>query len=138
VSKPYTEKLKDPRWQKKRLEIMQRDDFTCKKCEATTSSLVVHHLHYERGKEPWDALSEALITLCEACHADERERRAEVEQALLDTLRDFLVDDLECFTETLCLGLVTVDSTYMGVERALERVAGWERRSIDASLKGRP
>ncbi len=25
----YASKLKDPRWQKKRLEILQRDDFAC-------------------------------------------------------------------------------------------------------------
>jgi len=25
----YSEKLKDPRWQKKRLEILSRDNFTC-------------------------------------------------------------------------------------------------------------
>ena len=26
----YVEKLKDPRWQRKRLEIMQRDGFRCR------------------------------------------------------------------------------------------------------------
>ena len=28
----YSEKLKDPRWQKKRLEILERDNFRCQYC----------------------------------------------------------------------------------------------------------
>lgn len=28
----YSQKLLDPRWQRKRLEILQRDDFTCQVC----------------------------------------------------------------------------------------------------------
>ena len=28
----YSEQLKSPKWQKKRLEIMQRDKFTCQLC----------------------------------------------------------------------------------------------------------
>lgn len=28
----YKEKLKDPRWQKKRLQIFERDDWCCQKC----------------------------------------------------------------------------------------------------------
>lgn len=29
TDKTYAEKLKDPRWQKRRLEIFERDDWTC-------------------------------------------------------------------------------------------------------------
>lgn len=38
----YLEKLKDPRWQKRRLEIFQRDEFTCQVCFDTESTLHVH------------------------------------------------------------------------------------------------
>jgi 5-methylcytosine-specific restriction endonuclease McrA len=62
----YSDKLKDPRWQKKRLEIMQRDNFTCCRCSDTKSSLNVHHLSY--NGEPWDQDSGKLITLCCHCH----------------------------------------------------------------------
>lgn len=62
----YSDKLKDPRWQKKRLEIMKRDDFTCKYCGDKTTSLNIHHSYY-RG-EPWESPNESLITLCEDCH----------------------------------------------------------------------
>lgn len=62
----YTEKLKDPRWQKKRLEILERDKFTCQLCGDKRSLLVVHHLIY--NNEPWDCPNNQLITICEDCH----------------------------------------------------------------------
>jgi len=62
----YAEKLKDPRWQKKRLEVLNRDFFLCKYCMDGTTTLHVHHLKY--NGEPWEAKSEDLITLCEHCH----------------------------------------------------------------------
>ena len=64
----YSEKLNDPRWQKKRLEIMQRDDFTCIACHTKTDTLNVHHFYYKPKCNPWDYESETLITLCEKCH----------------------------------------------------------------------
>lgn len=71
----YTEKLKDPRWQKKRLEVMNRDNFTCQKCGATDKPLVVHHKTYERcfGR-PWGCPDSDLITLCEDCHENVHKR----------------------------------------------------------------
>lgn len=64
----YADKLKDPRWQKKRLEIFQRDNFTCVKCLDTEDTLHVHHRKYEYDKDPWDIDNCYLITVCEDCH----------------------------------------------------------------------
>lgn len=66
--KNYSELLKDPRWQKKRLEIMQRDDWSCQHCGERESQLHVHHKYYDNGKYPWDYPDGALITLCDKCH----------------------------------------------------------------------
>lgn len=62
----YSEKLKDPRWQKKRLEILQRDLFACRLCEDKETQLQVHHLQYMN--EPWDVPNDKLITYCKHCH----------------------------------------------------------------------
>jgi len=62
----YSEKLLDPRWQKKRLEILQRDNFTCSCCGDTKETLHVHHVKY--NGEPWDIDSSLLITFCATCH----------------------------------------------------------------------
>lgn len=67
----YQEKCRLPQWQKRRLEILSRDAFTCTKCAATTKQLHVHHRYYERGRDPWDYPDDALATLCEDCHKAE-------------------------------------------------------------------
>ena len=67
----YLEKLKDPRWQKKRLEIFQRDEWRCQKCFDTTETLVVHHRLYLPNHEPWEYSNELLTTLCQSCHDEE-------------------------------------------------------------------
>ena len=91
----YSEKLKDPRWQKKRLEILERDKWTCQNCFDSESTLVVHHRKYIKETEPWDYPDELLLTLCEDCHEFERDNRQEYEKLLLDTLKlNFLADDL--------------------------------------------
>ncbi len=64
----YSELLTNPLWQKKRLEIMNRDAFTCQKCNHTDTTLNVHHLKYHNGLKPWEYLDVDLITLCKDCH----------------------------------------------------------------------
>ncbi len=63
----YAEKLKDPRWQKKRLRIFERDNFKCRDCESDKKTLTVHHCFYERG-DPWDTDDDFLLTVCKSCH----------------------------------------------------------------------
>jgi hypothetical protein len=74
----YAEMLKNPRWQKKRLEIMQRDNFTCQHCGSTDKSLQVHHLIYHKDYKPWEYQSNELITLCSKCHEVESEYNSSV------------------------------------------------------------
>lgn len=83
----YLAKLRDPRWQKKRLEVFQRDGFTCQCCCSTEDTLHVHHMYYTRGVEPWEYPLAAFKTLCESCHKTETECRGEAEQRLLQSLR---------------------------------------------------
>lgn len=65
----YSEKLKSPKWQKKRLQILQRDDFKCQLCKSTENTLHIHHEMYENGREPWDYPDSVLKTLCYKCHS---------------------------------------------------------------------
>jgi len=64
----YSEFLKSPKWQKKRLEIMQRDGFKCAICKNTERMQHVHHISYIEGKKPWEYDNNMLITLCDQCH----------------------------------------------------------------------
>ena len=66
----YSERLKDPRWQKLRLKVFERDSWSCLCCGSDTETLMVHHLVYPKGEttEPWDAPMDTLETLCGMCH----------------------------------------------------------------------
>lgn len=69
----YKEKLKSPHWQRKRLEILTRDNFTCQICKSTEDNLQIHHRHYLTGRDPWDYPGELLVTLCYKCHKKEED-----------------------------------------------------------------
>jgi hypothetical protein len=75
----YKEKLKDPRWQRKRLEIFQRDNFTCVCCGDKTTELHIHHIKYFAGFNPWEYSNELMKTLCKTCHGKEHFLIPEVE-----------------------------------------------------------
>lgn len=62
----YGQKLLSPKWQRKRLEIMNRDNFSCCLCGDKESTLNIHHLKY--SGEPWECPDDFLKTLCESCH----------------------------------------------------------------------
>ena len=81
--KSYYELLKDPRWQRKRLEVMQRDGFRCLDCDDDAKTLNVHHIRYRRGKKPWEYDDGDLETLCEDCHERQTDLKDRLE-ALLD------------------------------------------------------
>ena len=64
----YAEKLKDPRWNIKRLEVLLKDKYTCRVCYKKNKELHVHHLIYIEDAEPWDYCNDLLLTVCDKCH----------------------------------------------------------------------
>ncbi len=87
----YFEKLKDPRWQKIRLKILERDNWTCQNCGDKESTLNVHHRYYKPKLEPWEYPEESLITLCEECHEFEKMLRPGTEALLLKACKEKLL-----------------------------------------------
>jgi hypothetical protein len=67
----YMRKLRDPRWQKKRLEVLSRDDWACQMCDDTESTLNVHHRYYTQGAEPWEYPMSALEATLREVHLDD-------------------------------------------------------------------
>jgi hypothetical protein len=92
----YQQKLLDPRWQRKRLEILQRDNWTCQACLDTEHTLHVHHRYYQKDKNPWEYPPQSLVTLCAECHEKETNTRGTMEITLLNALNDagFLSEDV--------------------------------------------
>jgi 5-methylcytosine-specific restriction endonuclease McrA len=64
----YKAQLLRPEWQRKRLEILTRDDFTCAICESQEKTLHVHHTFYSEYLLAWQYPTKTLITVCCDCH----------------------------------------------------------------------
>lgn len=85
--KSYSEKLRDPRWQKMRLEILQRDNWTCQKCEDAETELQIHHKYYVGWNDPWECDPNTLVTLCKHCHEEEEGCKG-MQDKLINTFLD--------------------------------------------------
>ena len=64
----YQKKLLDPRWQRRRLEVLSLAEWECSDCGASEKTLHVHHPRYIKGREPWEYTDDELVVLCEDCH----------------------------------------------------------------------
>jgi hypothetical protein len=91
MEKSYRELLLDPRWQRKRLEVLERDDWQCVSCGRRNANLQIDHKRYERGKPPWDIDSKHLQTLCEKCHS----KITELRRKCMEAANNLGLDDLE-------------------------------------------
>lgn len=63
----YYKELKNPKWFKRREEILKLDDNTCCYCE-TKDNLQVHHKEYLGNMKAWEYTDKLLITVCKSCH----------------------------------------------------------------------
>lgn len=108
----YARKLQDPRWQKRRLEILTRDNFQCQSCGDCRSMLSVHHVEYaprdfEDMREPWDYPDDMLVVLCGLCH--ETEHAYALQSARFDLILQLshigirTAHDLDALTQSLTL-----------------------------------
>lgn len=90
-SNDFLQQYKSPKWQKKRLEIMQRDKYTCQCCGEKEKMLNVHHKEYISGKKVWEYENDNFITLCENCH----ERRHTLIKRITKHLHNITDNNLE-------------------------------------------
>lgn len=108
----YATKLKDPRWQKKRLEILERDNWTCRYCGDTESTLHVHHIFYLKNKEIWDYPNHYYLTLCGSCHGKERGRELYEFEFINDLRRTMSFRDFVLFMSLVNTMLATSKDDY--------------------------
>ena len=100
----YSERLTDPKWQKRRLEILQRDNWKCTYCGNDKIELQVHHVDYIPGIKVYEYPDDMLKTLCIECHQNENNRE-KLEVNLSNTLKmkGFMIGDLlslSCLIDT--------------------------------------
>ena len=68
------------------LSAMERDGFKCYLCGSDKDTLHVHHLWYEKDRDPWDYLDVCYLTLCQECHQVEHESAEKMKKM---GIRDF-------------------------------------------------
>lgn len=71
---PWKEQYKHPNWQKMRLHILNRDNFTCQSCGDHHRLLHIHHTKYPQHEFIWNVEPATLETLCDVCHSRKHER----------------------------------------------------------------
>ena len=70
MNKSFRKQLKDPRWEKRRIELLENVQWRCQLCGNQKEELHVHHSYYEKGKAPWDYPNAPQIVLCHTCDAE--------------------------------------------------------------------
>jgi len=136
--KSYYELLKDPRWQRKRLEVMQRDEFRCAECGNHVKTLNVHHIRYRRGKKPWEYDDGDLVTLCEDCHKQQTKLRERLEATLDPSMLGHLVGyatGLQFSREETDAALIESYEEAVGFVAGTALPRGSEDRLIDTLLR---
>ena len=66
----FADQYDDPRWQKKRLEILKRENYICQHCKKQKNELRAHHTYYNYNKKIWEYENESLLCLCQRCHSN--------------------------------------------------------------------
>ena len=89
--KTYAEKLKSPLWQKKRLQVFDRDNWTCQKYKIRGGKLHPHHIqNFAEHPELRFEVSNG-ITLSEKAHREFHKKYGKSNNTL-EQLLDFLKD----------------------------------------------
>lgn len=119
----YADRLKHPRWQRRRLEILNRSNFTCEECGSKEKTLHVHHKLYRKGAMPWEYVDRELQVLCEECHERVTHVHALLSAAMAE-MDHHRLQDLLGFAE----GLVAKDRVFTD-EELQDRQRKWPLRS---------
>lgn len=87
----YTDKLKNPKWQKKRLEVLNLHGFKCEKCGCEDKELHVHHRFYIKGREVWQYDNDVFQVLCCDCHEKEHLKVKEINEVIPEKYKNLIV-----------------------------------------------
>lgn len=97
-SMPRVEQQSHPSWQRRKSEILGRDNWTCQRCKSTEATLTVHHKSYVWDASLrlfnllWDYPDGDLITLCIDCHNQETARLKNLETVVYFSIRESCED----------------------------------------------
>jgi hypothetical protein len=82
MSDSFYQQYQDPRWQRKKYEIMAQRNWVCEWCGAKDRQLHVHHGYYEKDRAVWDYPNDSLYCLCDPCHRKANANKRDAQRAL--------------------------------------------------------
>lgn len=148
----YAELLRDPRWQKKRLEVLEAAGWTCASCFDDKTELHVHHLRYKWNAKPWEYSNDELSCLCKNCHSKETEAWSMLKdelmllglgaKVLVPLVAGYMAgfgfiseeDDLLSRADAMDGEMVRVGRTAARIERLPDDLAANVQAAIDAAV----
>lgn len=134
--KTYREKLLDPRWQRRRLEILQAADFTCLDCGRKDRTLHVHHQRYLPNREPWEYPDELLRCVCEVCHTAHGDVAAQISDGIGELRRQSSLLSLKGkLSLSRVIGALTTQIEQSG-ERAVMGLLGLQMKVLFNTIEG--
>lgn len=88
-------KLHRARWERVRLEALDRDNWRCRKCGRAARMEVDHirPMHLFPGQDPYDV--GGLQSLCKRCHRDKTRNETERRDPARDRWRSLVADRLD-------------------------------------------
>ena len=103
----YQDQLKSPKWQKKRLDILNLRGFKCEKCNCEENQLHVHHRFYLKNRKAWEYDNDIFQVLCHICHENEHKKeqykKFDLNQYVNSQLKDLEKEDIDCSVEDCIL-----------------------------------
>ena len=134
----WNDQYKSPKWQKKRLEILERDEFTCLNCGSKDDQLHVHHIDYIYGNKVWEYNNCNFLTLCEKCHKKAHKLKDSFKEILHQCFGELRyeksLEDLELFQSALILFFVSNEDSpkYELIRSSLRCLKSHEQEIQDA------
>ena len=125
----YKDKLLHPKWQRKRLEILQRDNFTCTLCGDKETTLHIHHEEY--NGEPWDIDNDKLKTVCAHCHEATHELK---EFKIIKVIKEHFFDSINI----MAFGIDTIFMLHIFCSSAIQLTCTVRYSTIELITKNIP
>jgi hypothetical protein len=129
--------LLDPRWQKARLHVLERDAWTCQICGRNDRTLHVHHAAYDPNGDPspWETPPSLLFTACADCHGPEHQQHRQALFGVLMVLADAGIVtslDLDAFMSLGVDEMMRAGGGRDGLIRAIDKFAAHKSERIAA------
>lgn len=102
----YQEQISSPKWQRKRLEILNLSGFKCEKCNCEEKQLHVHHRFYLKGRKAWEYDNDVFQVLCHSCHENEHKKednnkKFDLESHIYSKLKKYNSEDKSIFSSLI-------------------------------------